>query len=180
MFEFRLKCHWDLFNYRPITGNKIPALVQIMAWRRPGDKPLSEPMLVRLPTHICVTPPQWVNVLPNCITKPSHHRNCEFYQPLTEQSYDFKENHFINLFPIKSNFSHQEWADDLCNSSRQPHLGCTWGPPCPCVPNGTHWLRQSPTSRWPRCDQTHFPNRGYRSLCLSCPHHLLRKKIIHI
>ena len=26
--------------------NDIPALVQIMAWRRPGDKPLSEPMLV--------------------------------------------------------------------------------------------------------------------------------------
>ena len=32
-----------------------------MAWRRPGDKPLSEPMMVRLPTHICVTWPQWVN-----------------------------------------------------------------------------------------------------------------------
>ena len=32
-----------------------------MAWRRPGDKPLSEPMMVRLPTHICVTRPQWVN-----------------------------------------------------------------------------------------------------------------------
>ena len=41
--------------------NNIPALVQIMAWRRPGDKPLSEPMMVRLPTHICVTRPQWVN-----------------------------------------------------------------------------------------------------------------------
>ena len=26
--------------------NKIPALVQIMAWRRQGDKPLSEPMMV--------------------------------------------------------------------------------------------------------------------------------------
>ena len=26
--------------------NNIPALVQIMAWRRPGDKPLSEPMLL--------------------------------------------------------------------------------------------------------------------------------------
>ena len=25
--------------------NNIPALVQIMAWRRPGDKPLSEPMI---------------------------------------------------------------------------------------------------------------------------------------
>ena len=26
--------------------NNIPALVQIVAWRRPGDKPLSEPMMV--------------------------------------------------------------------------------------------------------------------------------------
>ena len=33
-----------------------------MAWRRPGDKPLSEPMMVRLPTHICVARPQWVNM----------------------------------------------------------------------------------------------------------------------
>ena len=35
-----------------------PALVQIMAWRRSGDKPLSEPMMIILPTHICVTRPQ--------------------------------------------------------------------------------------------------------------------------
>ena len=42
--------------------NNIPALVQIMAWRRSGDKPLSEPMMVRLPTHICVTRPQWVTL----------------------------------------------------------------------------------------------------------------------
>ena len=41
--------------------NQIPALVQIMAWRRPGDKPLSEPMMVSLPTYICVIRPQWVN-----------------------------------------------------------------------------------------------------------------------
>ena len=40
--------------------NNIPTLVQVMAWRRPGDKPLSELMMVRLPTHICVTRPQWV------------------------------------------------------------------------------------------------------------------------
>ena len=32
--------------------NNIPALVQIMAWRRSGDKPLSDPMMVSLPTHI--------------------------------------------------------------------------------------------------------------------------------
>ena len=42
--------------------NNTPTLVQVMTWRRPGDKPLSEPVMVRLPTHICVTRPQWVNV----------------------------------------------------------------------------------------------------------------------
>ena len=42
--------------------NNIPALVLIMAWRRPGDKPLSEAMMVSLLTHICVTRPQWVEV----------------------------------------------------------------------------------------------------------------------
>ena len=59
-------------NIRILTNNSlkfvpkglisnIPALVLIMAWRRPGDKPLTEPMLVRSLTHICVTRPQWVN-----------------------------------------------------------------------------------------------------------------------
>ena len=41
--------------------NKIPALFQMMAWRRPGDKPLSEAMLVSLLTHKCASRPQWVN-----------------------------------------------------------------------------------------------------------------------
>ena len=41
--------------------NNIPALVQIMAWRRPGNKPLSEPVMVSLLTHICVSRLQWVN-----------------------------------------------------------------------------------------------------------------------
>ena len=40
--------------------NNIPALVEIMAWRRPGHKPLSELMMNCLLTHICVTRPQWV------------------------------------------------------------------------------------------------------------------------
>ena len=52
---------WTFVPKSPI--NYIPALVQIMVWRRPGDKPLSEPIMVRLPTHICVTRPQWVNKL---------------------------------------------------------------------------------------------------------------------
>ena len=31
-----------------------------MDWRRPGDKPLSEPMMVSSPTHLYVTWPRWV------------------------------------------------------------------------------------------------------------------------
>ena len=42
--------------------NNIPALVQIMAWRRPGDKPFSEPMTVSLLSHTCVTRSQWINI----------------------------------------------------------------------------------------------------------------------
>ena len=48
----------------PISN--IPALVEIMDWGCSGDKPLSEPMMVRLPTHICVTRPQWVNYILVC------------------------------------------------------------------------------------------------------------------
>ena len=43
--------------------SNTPILVQIMAWRRPGDKPLSEPIVISLPTHICVTRPQWVKII---------------------------------------------------------------------------------------------------------------------
>ena len=52
MYELRLRLHWG-----PI--NDIPTLVQIMAWCRPGDKSLSEPMMVNLLSHICVIRPQW-------------------------------------------------------------------------------------------------------------------------
>ena len=49
-----------------------------MTWRRPGGKPLSEPMMVSLLTHIRVTRPQWAkpkshkipnvhNILLNCL-----------------------------------------------------------------------------------------------------------------
>ena len=43
--------------------DNMAALIQIMAWRRRRDKPLSEPMMVSLLTHICVTLPQWANSL---------------------------------------------------------------------------------------------------------------------
>ena len=44
-------------------NNNIAPLAHIMARRRPGDKPLSESMMVSLLTHICATWPQWINAL---------------------------------------------------------------------------------------------------------------------
>ena len=42
--------------------DNIPSPVQRMAWRRPGDKPLSKSM-VSLLRHLCVTRPQWVKLI---------------------------------------------------------------------------------------------------------------------
>ena len=69
--------------------NNIPSLVQIMAWRRPGNKPLSEPMIVSLLTHICVTRPQWVKLIAGilCIIRQTtiyiYHNGKIFHDPQT-------------------------------------------------------------------------------------------------
>ena len=55
------KISWKFALRGPI--NDIQASVHIMAWRRPGDKLLSEPMMISLPTQICVTWPQWITEL---------------------------------------------------------------------------------------------------------------------
>ena len=54
--------------------NNSPALVQIMAWRRPGNMPLSEPVMFSLLRQICITQLQWVNSIYHiliCIGIPS-------------------------------------------------------------------------------------------------------------
>ena len=53
MLKFRLKCHWSLFLRFQLTT--------FQHWRRAGDNSLSEAMIFRLLTNICVTRPQWVN-----------------------------------------------------------------------------------------------------------------------
>ena len=42
--------------------NNIPAFVQIMAWCRPGGKPLSETMMDSLLLYICIARTQWVKI----------------------------------------------------------------------------------------------------------------------
>ena len=58
IYEFRLILLLKFVLKGPI--HNIPTLLQIMACRRPGDKPLSEPLTVSLLAHICITLPQWV------------------------------------------------------------------------------------------------------------------------
>ena len=57
----RLKISLKFIPKGPI--NNKPALVPIVAWRQTGNKPLSEPMMVDLLMHICITRLQWVNIL---------------------------------------------------------------------------------------------------------------------
>ena len=52
LYWFWIKISLKFISKGPIDN--IPELVDIMAWRRPGDKPLSEPMIIILLTHICV------------------------------------------------------------------------------------------------------------------------------
>ena len=42
-------------------NNNILELVQIMAWHWPGDKPLSELVMVSLLTHICIDLSELIN-----------------------------------------------------------------------------------------------------------------------
>ena len=70
IYQFRLRFHWSLFPRVQLT-----ILVQIMAWCRPGDKPLSGPIFVSLLTHICVTRPQWVIESSAVITRSNQSLN---------------------------------------------------------------------------------------------------------
>ena len=75
---------WVLFKISlklvpKVSISNIPAMVQIMTWRRPADKSLSEPMMVSLLTHICslslcelksIHPPNRKVASVNCLWPP--------------------------------------------------------------------------------------------------------------
>ena len=59
MYEFRLRFRWSLFVRVQLTIFQY--CFQIMAWRLPCDKPLSEPMMVDLLAHVCATRPSRIS-----------------------------------------------------------------------------------------------------------------------
>ena len=83
------------FVPRSPIDNK-PALVQIMSWRQPGDKPLSEPMSVSSPMQICVNWPQCVN---------SIHQTLQG-QPVT------KPEMLLQMIPILQCYPHKREVSD--------------------------------------------------------------------
>ena len=68
-----------------------------MAWRRWGDKPLSEPMMVSLLAHICVTRPQWVKMY-------THYKKyCTCYDSVTVVTcVKFRRDLLVQLIAIQS------------------------------------------------------------------------------
>ena len=95
--------------------NNIPALVQIMARRQSGDKPLSEPMMVSLLTHICVTRPQWVKYCHPA--KVSHHFSHGLMARLLQERWPHS-NHLKLISPWT------KWPP-FCRWSFQMHF-CEW------------------------------------------------------
>ena len=89
--------------------NNIPALVQIMAWCQPGDKPLSEPLWVSLLTHICVTWPQWVKVSPACWDQQILLSTDKLYKCLWSAEYYKRTSNFFWLSLNTEHISLKNW-----------------------------------------------------------------------
>ena len=75
----------------------IPALVQIMAWCRPGHKSLSKPMMVRLPTHICLNPVPMQQRIGHPVCTCKVHCNNKTLIMITTWHYQFC---FMNIISI--------------------------------------------------------------------------------
>ena len=103
--SIRIKISLKFVPKRPI--NNIPALVSIMAWRRPDDKPLSEPMMVSLPTHMCVTRTRWDIHWPTNYPPKMHSCGCSLRRIL---NWKCNFDHFIvrpEDYAFASNFAQQ-------------------------------------------------------------------------
>ena len=100
--------------------NNIPSLVQVMTWRRPGDKPLSEPMMVSLLKHICVAGPQWVKWVNSVLS-------CSMYKVLRKKSWVC-----CSLIGLPSNLSYKSHLSRQWNCWS---LRCSWSIACQCCSN---------------------------------------------
>ena len=78
-----------------------------MAWRRPGDKPLSEPMMFSLLTDIYATPPQWDNRSHRmiCFSMSKHEFCYDTVSPIADEISRLPYDDFIKW----EHFPRQRW-----------------------------------------------------------------------
>ena len=110
-FRISIKISLKFVPKGPI--NNIPTLVLIMAWRRSGDKPLSEPMMVSLMTQLCVTRPQWVTTYIMSVcgmwTAPTWHHDFIKVTSLTRVGL-YHMRSFNTLWPSGTIWRHRSWS----------------------------------------------------------------------
>ena len=87
--------------------NNIPALVQIMDWRCPADKPLSEPMVISFPTHICITQPQWQGLKLTLISRSN-------FLLLLSKSWSKSDRHRSYFLSLKADIW-LDWVANFCS-----------------------------------------------------------------
>ena len=92
-----------------------PALIQIMAWCHPGDKPLSGPMMVSLQIYASLSHKQLIYL--GSDQNPSFYRNT-FFSNLTCPT---KTVHFV----FKSNFTESNRSNDIKLSLVQVTTMCS-------------------------------------------------------
>ena len=104
-----------------------PALFQIMAWRRPGDKPLSELMMFSSLTHICVIRPQWVkasllvnmsvtNLIKQMVIFSTYQQSASMlYEPKPPERCPFGLIFCCWLFMLLNKFRSKKWAKSTDN-----------------------------------------------------------------
>ena len=97
--------------------NNIPTLIQIMACCWPGDKPLSEPMMVSLLMHICImhiciTQLQWVGKIFIIVShRDSYVNHCHKYKKdISTSVYYYYQIRKMNLFSLLWGRS---WSHDI-------------------------------------------------------------------
>ena len=142
LYDFRLNTLLKFVPKGPI--NNIPALVQIMTWRRPSDKPLSEPMMVNSLTHICVSRLQWVKMWGTGIEiRAKYSLFSKTCLPVFIQWISIQRNNYCSLFCVKQGFVLVRgfvWNNILfANKATIHHVG-----PIAIV----KWIRESVSINW--------------------------------
>ena len=79
--------------------NIISSIIQIMALRRPGGEPLSEPMTISLLKHICVTRTQWVKRIIQFSFDPSFYIKIEYDYHIENKRYPDSKVHWAYIGP---------------------------------------------------------------------------------